>query len=55
MRILVVVQAQLLHLMAIEHQCVHQMAPNEARATRHKNALPVLVGPEPYLWISASL
>ena len=46
---------QILHLMAIEHEVVHQMAPNETRSTRHKNPFPVFVRSELYLWITASL
>ena len=41
--------------MPVQHQFIHQVAPNKTSPTSYKNALPVLVRPELYFWVTAGL
>ena len=41
--------------MPIQHQLVHQVAPNKTSPAGDKNTLPVLVSPELYFWVTAGL
>ena len=41
--------------MPVQHQFIHQVAPNKTSPAGDKNTLPVFVRPELYFWVTAGL
>ena len=41
--------------MPIQHQFIHQVAPNKTSSAGDKNTLPIFVSPELYFWVTAGL
>ena len=41
--------------MPVQHQFIHQVAPNKTSPAGDKNTLPIFVSPELYFWVTAGL